>query len=282
MDDGASTSAPPPPPFRECLVVPGDDVTSPLAAVAASVKLGQGLSQAGSRVVCTRAGVLSFLEPNRFFVVSSCARFVPAVGDCVVGVVVERAPEHYRVRVRGTALALLPALAFDGASRRNKPSLAPGALVFARVAACSKHMEPELSCAALPGSGVRAPDWVTGQAVFGELRGGVLAAVPTALARRLLDPTCALLRALGAAFPFEVAVGLNGLVWAHAGSSRNTAAVARALEAAALVPEAACADLVRAALQAMEGGGGGGVALPVGGAQALAEEGDDEDANMLG
>ena len=101
---------------------------------------------------------------------------------------------------------------------------------------------------------------MTGQAVFGELKGGLLAAVPTDLARRLLDPTCALLAALGAAFPFEVAVGLNGLVWVHAGaSSRNAAAVARALEAAAAVPEASCADLVREAI----GGGGGGEDHPL-------------------
>jgi exosome complex component RRP40 len=139
------------------------------------------------------------------------------------------------VRLAGSAVALLPHLAFDGASKRNKPALALGALVFARVATAAKHLEPELSCCVVSGP---KRDWTTGQAVFGELRGGVLLHLSSALARRLLVPTCPLLTALGAAVPFEVAVGVNGLVWVAASTPRATAAIGEALESAELVSDA--------------------------------------------
>jgi len=41
---------------------------------------------------------------------------------------------------------LLPHLAFDGASKRNKPNLKVGALVYCRVAVANKDMDSELSC----------------------------------------------------------------------------------------------------------------------------------------
>jgi exosome complex component RRP40 len=237
-------------PFKECVVLPGDDVTPLLAAVltAPSLRAGQGLLQgADGRVRACRAGVLARLPPDRFFVLSSPRRFLPAVGDTVVGIVQEKLAEHYRVRLHGTALAHLPLLAFDGATKRNKPDLAPGALVFARVVACSKHMAPELTCAALPGAGPKK-DWVTGQGVFGELRGGRLVHASLGLARRLLDPRCALLAALARAFPFELAVGVNGLVWAAAAEDALADAVADAVQAAEGLDEAGCEAAARAAV----------------------------------
>ncbi len=41
---------------------------------------------------------------------------------------------------------LLPHLAFDGATKRNKPNLSVGALVYCRVAVANKDMDSELSC----------------------------------------------------------------------------------------------------------------------------------------
>jgi exosome complex component RRP40 len=220
-------------PFTEVIVLPGDDVTRHLqrarpagAAPAAPIRLGAGLLQApaSGAVHATLPGLLCHLPPQRYFVLASHRRYSPAIGDTVVGIVRERAGEHYRVRLHGTALAQLPLLAFDGATRRNKPSLGLGALVFCRVAACSAHMEPELTCCAPAGAPGGRKDWVTGQGVFGELRGGRLVHVSTGLARRLLDPGCALLAAFARHFAFEAAVGVNGLVWVGGGGEGGAAA----------------------------------------------------------
>ena len=67
--------------------------------------------------------MLAHRAPNRFFVDSNARRYVPAVGDTVVGVVADKLAESYRVRLHGTTTAQLPVLAFDGATKRNKPNL---------------------------------------------------------------------------------------------------------------------------------------------------------------
>jgi exosome complex RNA-binding protein Rrp4 len=86
-------------------------------------------------------------------------------------------------------------------------------------------VEPTLRARTPPSlSAVSGPkrDWVTGQSVFGELKGGQLLEVSLAHARRLLAPECAVLAAFGAAVPFEVAVGVNGVLWLQAATGEAT------------------------------------------------------------
>lgn len=113
--------------------------------------------------------MLRFKAPDRLWVETATKRYVPAVGDTVVGVVLERRVETYRVEIGGTCAAQLPHLAFDGASRRNKPDLPIGTLIYARVVATDRHADVELSCQVSDGP---KRDWVTGESQYGELRGG--------------------------------------------------------------------------------------------------------------
>lgn len=48
--------------------------------------------------------------------------------------------------IGGAHQASLDALAFEGATKRNKPNLKVGSLVYARVSLAHKDMEPELEC----------------------------------------------------------------------------------------------------------------------------------------
>ena len=64
----------------------------------------------------------------------------------VVGIVAERMSEHYRLKFGGSNTALLNQLDFDGASKRNKPNLTVGTLVYARVCKADKDLEPEVTC----------------------------------------------------------------------------------------------------------------------------------------
>jgi exosome complex component RRP40 len=209
-------------------------------------------------VVATRVGLLAARAGGggggssavRFSVLSgggAGGRYVAAVGDAVVGVVTERGAEAYRLSLRGGVGAALPVLAFDGASKRNKPSLAPGALVFARVAGVDRHCDVELSCASGGGAGGAAPrrDWMTGAALYGELAGGMLVAVSLAHARRLLRPDCALLATLGASLAFEVAVGVNGLVYVRAAAPRTAVIICNAIERSERLTEEECAEFAR-------------------------------------
>ena len=128
----------------------------------------------------TKPGILRFRAPDRVWVETTHRRYVPAVGDTVVGVVLERRAEAYRVDVGGSTAAFLPLLAFDGASRRNKPDLPVGCMVYARVCGVDRHADAELTCQVADGP---KRDWVTGESVFGELRGGTCVRLGVAFAK---------------------------------------------------------------------------------------------------
>ena len=50
-------------------------------------------------------------------------KYVPSVDDMVVGVVLDRHGEAYKVDVGSAATASLPILGFEGASKKNRPML---------------------------------------------------------------------------------------------------------------------------------------------------------------
>ena len=61
----------------------------------------------------------------------------------VVGVVEDRGAEGYRVALPGAAVGgVLPALAFDGATKRNRPRLEIGDAVYCRVPAAERESCP--------------------------------------------------------------------------------------------------------------------------------------------
>ena len=91
-------------------------------------------------------------------------QYVPAPQELVIGVVTQKVGEGYRVDIGSAHPASLDGLAFEGATKRNKPNLkvrlSPlphnktpnvffkkvGSLVYARVSLAHKDMEPELEC----------------------------------------------------------------------------------------------------------------------------------------
>ncbi|GAQ81548.1 Exosomal 3'-5' exoribonuclease complex subunit Rrp40 [Klebsormidium nitens] len=201
------------------IVAPGDIVLD-LTQAGKLVRIGGGLQQDGTSLVVTKAGRLRHTKPSKYWVEGSQRRYVPAVEDVVVGVVVERYAEHLVIDIGGPVTALLPALAFEGATRRNKPNLNIGDSVYARVTSTSRDTEPTLACHDASG---RA-------AGFGPLAKGYLFQCSTGLARTLLSrPTCAVLEALGGGLSFELAVGMNGKVWVDAASAAITVLVANAI-----------------------------------------------------
>lgn len=136
-----------------------------------------------------------------------------------MAVVTDRFAEEYRIEMRGTDVANLAVLAFEGATKRNKPALAVGAAVYCWVKLADPDMECEVSCVE-PGS---SGSWVSGETLYGELKGGGnIVEVSLALAARLQAPDSQVLGALGAKFRFESAVGANGRVWIKSGKTRDT------------------------------------------------------------
>lgn len=193
------------------------------------VRLGPGVVQRGREIVATKAGEVTFdSRRSKVAVHTNQRRYEAAIEHMVVAIVIEKHSEEYRVAMHGTDTAVLPALAFEGATKRNKPALQIGSALYCRVTRASKNTECEVSCIE-PGS---AKSWVGGQTTYGELSGGTLVHVSIDLARALLRKDNVVLATLGKRLPFESAVGVNGVVWINATNTLHTVLIARAIHKA--------------------------------------------------
>ncbi|KZO96954.1 hypothetical protein CALVIDRAFT_536876 [Calocera viscosa TUFC12733] len=203
-------------------VLPGDVLTPP-APPPKSLKLGPGLLMLhtpGNPVIAHRPGVLHSTPKQQHWIETESRRYIPASQESVIGVIAYRAADAYRVDIGSAHLATLDALSFEGATKRNRPNLKVGNLVYARVSLANRDMDPELECF----------DATTRKADgFGELKDGFMVECSLGTCRRLLDSKHFLLPSLAQKFPFEVAVGMNGRVWLRAGSVKATVAISRAI-----------------------------------------------------
>jgi len=204
-------------------MLPGDALPLPDNRPS-SLKLGPGLLMIPTPpnpVVAIRSGVLHSTPKAHYWIETESRRYIPAPQESVIGVITSRNADGYRVDIGSAQNATLDALAFESATKRNRPSLKVGQLIYARVSLANRDMDPELECF----------DATTRKADgFGELKEGFMVECSLGTCRRLLDPHHYLLPTVGQKFPFEVAVGMNGRVWIRTGSTKTTVALAKAIE----------------------------------------------------
>ncbi len=197
------------------------------SASAAVVKLGPGLLQVSNEIVAVTPGQLLHQQPNKFWVASSTQRrYVPAPNDLVIGIVSARLSEMYRIDLGGSQSAALPALAFDGATKKNKPNLQVGSLVFAKVTLANKDVEPELNCADAP----KADG-------LGEVKAGFLVRCSVAYSQYLQRQDCPVLETIGKFFAFEITVGVNGRFVVDAGTLKGTLLIANLIRDAQFIAD---------------------------------------------
>ncbi|KAG9285401.1 hypothetical protein G9A89_010876 [Geosiphon pyriformis] len=214
------------------VVLPGDA----LAVFQDKLKLGPGLIQDEDQIIAIKCGMLKHQPTgNKYWVESNQRRYVPATGDPVIGVITYKGAEIFRVDLGSAHSAILPPLAFENATKRYRPNLNVGTLVYARVALANKDMEPELECVN-PSTG-RADG-------FGELKHGFMFKCSLGLSRRLLDTESTILKHLGQHFQFEAAIGLNGRVWINAETTLNTIMAVNAILEYEKYPEADATKIV--------------------------------------
>jgi len=202
--------------FSRVVTLPGDDITSNVSSTGLSncIKLGRGITlNSVSQAHASTVGVLSYRSPACFWIESSSKRYYPRVGDQVVGVIDDKGGEFYTVNIFSRSGTILNRLAFDGATKRNKPELKHGDVLYCRVLSCSTDTDTELSCTAISGS---KKEWTTGETIYGPLSDGLIVNVSITHARSLLHPENVLLNALSRHFIFEVAIGVNGCIWFRA------------------------------------------------------------------
>lgn len=133
-----------------------------------------------------------------------------------------------RVDIGANELATLSLLAFEGATKRNRPDVNVGDVVFARIIAPARDVEAELVCvtSALKRDGMgvlHAADTHFAQVIQ----------VPVHACRKLLSPESRLLTVLGKNYRFEIAVGMNGRIWLSAKTPENVIFVSNTISRSA-------------------------------------------------
>ena len=176
------------------------------------------------------------------------------VNDPVLGVITHKMMEFYRVDIGSAHTAVLPALAFENATKRNKPNLNVGSLVYARVVAASKDIETELACTSIQGKADG----------FGELQSGLPIAISSRLShqqvffmgflRSIFHPPplssfsrlikgssliMSVLASLRKSWAFEMACGWNSKLWINAKTLRKTIVLATIIQQSELCSDEA-------------------------------------------
>eukprot|EP00890_Picochlorum_soloecismus_P000845 jgi/Picsp_1/1761/NSC_05233-R1_exosome complex exonuclease rrp40 len=221
------------------IVLPGDIVLEKLPDTGV-IQLGSGLTVCGgtgssASIRATKAGILQQIsrgdQAEMMWVLSKQKKYLPSTNDSVIGIVRNKYPEHYEVDLNSPFYGLLPVLAFEGATKRNRPLVKAGDAVYCRVTRVDPDLPATLSCTEASGKA----------GGFGPLpaKGGMVFPVGTAYARHLLQSSTAqqqrggstILHTIGSKIAFEAAIGMNGRIWVTASSSIEVAIVGACIQA---------------------------------------------------
>lgn len=199
------------------LVIPGDNIT--LNDTTTDFTLGPNVSLTDNSTIIPTTSGLFVSTPSKNtilnYVESACGRYIPQVGDLVIGTVVGQFGDYYRISLNETSsVVILNIFSFPNASKKNRPRLQTRDLIYARVSNAEKSVDVELSCI----------DPTTGKdGGFGVLEGGYCFNISTAYARFLLfTPNAPVLNKMVEKLQFEIAIGVNGKVWVKSDSSKST------------------------------------------------------------
>ncbi|PMD30356.1 hypothetical protein L207DRAFT_641631 [Hyaloscypha variabilis F] len=216
----------------ETFVLPGEtlDPTALPSHPKLPLKLGPGLRHIPPNTITpTVAGQLcTDKRKNAVWVEFNGSRYIPTAGDLVIATIQKSSVDLYHASLSDyTPNASLPQLSFEGATKKTRPQLTSGNLVYGRVTLANKHMDPELECVSSS----------TGKSEgLGPLTGGMLFTISLGMARRMMLPkpveqgNLVVLDELGAqGVAFEIAVGRNGRVWVDSKTVKTTLAIGKAI-----------------------------------------------------
>jgi len=173
--------------FTSFVVLPGDDVTAQIQSYMnrckkpMNVSIGRGLQQIelSNDVVNIKTnigGEIKYRHPNYFWVeptagINGCGgcdhitRYIPTLHDQVVGIVEDKGVDHYRININSIGPVFCSRLAFEGATKRNRPELRKGSVIYGKLINVDyKNSEMEMTCKVVGGSGLQK-DWNSGESV---------------------------------------------------------------------------------------------------------------------
>lgn len=149
----------------------------------------------------------------------------PQENDIVIGTIIQKNPEFYLVDLNAESYGVLQGMEFQNATKRDRPNLPEGTLVYCRVLKAEKFTKIQLTCISL----LHKKAWNSGEAFFGELKGGLVKDFPIGFCRKLLLDGH-LLERLGEKFQYEVNIGYNGRIHIKSERPIDTIFIFNALE----------------------------------------------------
>lgn len=177
--------------------------------------LGPGLRQNEDQpnTLCvTQPGKLCIKMPNVYWIEGNRNRYIPQKGDLVVGVVVKKSGNTLKVDIGSAEHAALSMLSFEGATKKQKPDVQVGDVIYAKLLNAHREMESELVCI----------DSYYKAGPLGLLSNdGFLMNISLTLTHKLLDIQNPLLRTLGKKFCYEIVVGVNGKMWINCNKTKD-------------------------------------------------------------
>jgi len=285
-------------PSQFTVVLPGDDVTSHVTEIQSRpsslrkkkpIKLGRGLKvvetptreggEGGKEksnneknivlpnIKCTLAGRLQYNPSSHtIYILTNTKRYVPQIHDRIICIIEDRMGDYYRVTIPGCTIGsnvILNSTSFEGATKRNRPYLGNGDLVYARVVTCFDFSsEIEISCTVNRGrddvqkgtssslnddGGASRKDWMTDEGTYGQLKRGTCIQVSTGLAQELLHPNNVVLQSLGTSgIRFEICIGVNGYVWVQSERPEYTILILNAIQNSEVMTETQVRAMVKA------------------------------------
>lgn len=218
------------------IVLPGNNVSHFILkdCKKSEKTIGPGLKTMDNKIIVCNSGMLKCKEDKFFWIEYNKKKYIPTKDDLVVGIVVAKTSEMYKVDIGATELATLPYLAFTNATKKNRPDIKLGNIVTAKVKMATPYMESEISCVEYANS-----------VLLGQLEGGFLMTVGLNYALRLRKSNSKLLYQLGQYIPFEIVIGTNGKIWINSSSIRMTIALGNAILKAEHLKEENISELVK-------------------------------------
>ncbi len=278
------------------IVLPGDDVTAQITQIQSKVlsssnnltkkkkpiKIGHGLqlistnssssSSSLQTIKCTLAGRLIYNPSSHtIYVLTNTKRYTPQIHDRVISIIENQiGGDYYRVTIPNCIMnnnVILNKINFEGATKRNRPYLANGDLVYGRIVNCLDYSsEIEISCLVNRGrdeiqrnnvdgtnnntgddGGASSKDWMTDEGTYGQLKNGTCIPISLGLAKELLNPSNVVLESLDkSGLKFEICIGVNGYVWVNAIRPEYTILILNAIQNSEVMTESQVRGMVKA------------------------------------
>ncbi|UKJ89248.2 hypothetical protein MACJ_002496 [Theileria orientalis] len=150
--------------------------------------------------------------------------YVPKVGDHVIGVITNKNNDYYTVNINDLYDGFLLCIdGFRGATKKIKPQLTQGDVIFCQILCIYNYNLIELTCKNVD----EIKSFSTNETYFGQLTNGMTIRIPLPYSKMLCNSTDNYMLTLLKDYKFQIAIGFNGKLWVNCGNNDLTLKICR-------------------------------------------------------